>query len=398
MPLKFIHQSLSAAVTLAFAASAAMPLQAQETSYIDVMGVMTRVDKDRNTERQGAGARATFGWQTSGNWFTEVQLFGVKVDRDSNFVDYPEIHTTQAGTPTAIVSSGGINSGLAFGTVDAASTPYLYTGDLSPSGDLELSGLGVDVVYHFNGREGYSPFVLAGIGASNNNTEFDYGPRETNGFVNVGAGIVSGPLSARGLKVRAEVRYLRDFFATDMSDYQFGIGISIPLRCPPAPAPAVAYMPPAEPEPAVEVDLDDDGDGVLNQKDRCPNTLPGAQVDEFGCVIADQTITLENIQFEFNSATLTARARTSLGAVVQSLRSQPNSLIEVAGHTDSRGNDDYNLRLSAQRAESVRRYLVSQGVNATRISARGFGETQPVASNATESGRAQNRRVELTFR
>ncbi|MCA0892367.1 OmpA family protein [Microbulbifer agarilyticus] len=398
MPFKLSSKCLSALATLTFATSAAMPLYAQETSYIDVMGVMTRVDKERYTERQGAGARATFGWQTSGNWFTEVQLFGVKVDRDSNLALYPQLDTTQVGTPTAIINSTNFNPGLAFGTVGASTSPYIYTDDLRPSGDLEFSGLGVDVVYHFSGREGYSPFVLAGIGASNNNTEYDYGPRETNGFLNVGAGIVSGPLSAQGLKVRAELRYLRDFFATDMSDYQFGIGISIPLRCPPAPAPAVAYMPPTEPEPAVEVDLDDDGDGVLNQKDRCPNTLPGARVDEYGCVIADQTITLENIQFEFNSATLTARAETSLDAVVQSLLSQPDSLIEVAGHTDSRGNDGYNLRLSAQRAESVRRYMVSRGVNPTRISARGFGETQPVASNATESGRAQNRRVELTFR
>ncbi|WP_051686824.1 OmpA family protein [Microbulbifer sp. HZ11] len=371
MPFKFFTPKTSAGITLAAALIASTQVAAQETSYIDLMAVGTRVDKDRHTERQGAGARAAYGWQTSGNWFTEVQLFGVKLDEDDNQFQ-PELQPTD--------------------------NPYIFTGNLTPSGDVELAGLGMDVVYHFNGRQGYSPFLLGGVGVSHNNTKFDYGIQETNAFFNLGAGIVSGPISDNGLKVRAEVRYLRDFFAGDMNDYQFGIGISIPLNCPPPPAPTVAYAPPPKEEPVEQINLDDDGDGVLNQNDRCPNTLPGAEVDEFGCVVADQTITLENIQFEFNSAKLTPRAETALDMVVQSLRSQPNTLVEVAGHTDSQGNDGYNLRLSGQRAESVRRYLVSRGVNTSRITAKGYGETKPVASNATEAGRAQNRRVELNFR
>ncbi|WGL17751.1 OmpA family protein [Microbulbifer bruguierae] len=356
-------------IALVAAVTASTPVIAQEDRYIDIMPFITRVDDDRNTERQGGGLRGTFGWQTDDNWFTEVQLFGALLDeRDNRFDEDP--------LP--------VNS------------PYIYTGELIPSGDLELSGLGVDVVYSFAGRDGYSPFILGGVGASHNNTKYNYGLQETNAFINVGVGFTSGAISDNGLKVRAEVRYMRDFFAGDMNDWQFGIGLSIPLSCPPVAAP-VAAPPPPEPEPQV-VNLDDDDDGVLNQNDRCPNTLPGAQVDQYGCVVADQTITLENIQFEFNSAKLTVPAQRSLDLVVQSLRSQPNTMVEVAGHTDSQGNDSYNLRLSGQRAESVRRYLVENGVNTTRISARGYGETQPVASNATEAGRAQNRRVELNFR
>ena len=69
--------------------------------------------------------------------------------------------------------------------------------------------------------------------------------------------------------------------------------------------------------------------------------------------------------------------------------------VEAQGHTDSQGSDAYNLRLSQQRAESVREYLVSQGVEPGRITARGYGESQPIASNDTADGRATNRRVTL---
>lgn len=352
-----------AGIALVASVAASTQAVAQEDKYIDIMPFLTRVDEERNTERQSVGLRAAYGWQTQGNWFTEVHLFGTQLDGDDNNFTAP---------------------------------PPQFSDELYPSGDNDLSGLGMDVVYHFNGRQGYSPFLLGGVGVSNNSTKFNYGYQETNAFINLGAGITSGAISRSGLKIRAEVRYMRDFFAGDMNDWQFGFGLSIPLSCPPVATP-VAAPPPPEPKPEI-VNLDSDGDGVLDRNDRCPNTLPGAEVDEYGCVVADQTITLENIQFEFNSAKLTPRAEASLNKVVQSLRDQTNTLVEVAGHTDSQGNDGYNLRLSGQRAESVRRYLVQGGINASRITAQGYGETQPVASNATEAGRAQNRRVELKFR
>ncbi|MFD1216188.1 MULTISPECIES: OmpA family protein [Microbulbifer] len=359
-------------------------VQAQEDRYVDVMPFLTRVDKDRNTERQGAGLRGTYGWQTDGNWFTEVQLFGAQLDEDKNLARFPDsIVTPDMDT----ISNGGV---IHTGDGAYAASPYR-----EPSGDVELSGLGMDVVYHFNGRKGYSPFLLGGIGVAHNNTKIDYDGQDNNMFINVGAGIVSGAIADNGLKVRAEVRYMRDFFATDMNDLQFGIGLSIPLSCPPAPV-QVAAAPPPEPKPEI-INTDGDGDGVLDRNDKCPDTLPGAEVDSTGCVVKAQTITLENIQFEFNSARLTPNAEMELDQVVRSLRSQPGSRVEVAGHTDSKGNDGYNLRLSRERAESVRKYLVRGGIDSARISARGYGETQPIATNATEEGRAMNRRVEMRF-
>ncbi|MBB5209910.1 OmpA family protein [Microbulbifer hydrolyticus] len=363
MPSTHVSIKRIAGIALVAALTTSTQVIAQEERYIDIMPFLTRVDEERNTERQAAGLRTAFGWQTQGNWYTEVQLFGTKLDGDDNNLIAP---------------------------------PPLFSGELYPSGDNEVAGLGMDAVYSFNGRNGYSPFLLGGVGVAHNNTKFDYGYDETNAFVNLGFGITSGAISKDGLKIRAEVRYVRDFFAGDMNDWQFGFGLSIPLSCPPVATP-VAAPPPPEPEPEI-INVDSDGDGVLDRNDRCPNTLAGAEVDQYGCVVANQTITLENIQFEFNSATLTARAETSLDKVVQSLRDQTNTQVEVAGHTDSQGNDSYNLRLSGQRAESVRRYLVQNGISASRITAKGYGETQPVATNATEAGRAQNRRVELTFR
>lgn len=140
--------------------------------------------------------------------------------------------------------------------------------------------------------------------------------------------------------------------------------------------------------------LDDDRDGVANPYDRCPNTPRGERVDSVGCAIK-QVRVLDGVNFEYNSAKLTATARRILDEEAAVMRRSPNFRVAVQGHTDSQGSDAYNQTLSEKRAASARDYLVQQGVNADRLSTRGFGESQPVASNATAEGRARNRRVEL---
>lgn len=141
--------------------------------------------------------------------------------------------------------------------------------------------------------------------------------------------------------------------------------------------------------------LDSDGDGVPDAIDQCPNTYPGVEVDEVGCPIKNQVLVLNNVHFEFDRADLLPDSRNLLTKVAKSLLDQPELRIEVAGHTDSMGSDDYNMRLSKARAASVRQYLVNQGVPAANIYSRGYGERQPVASNESDAGRAQNRRVEI---
>ncbi|MEZ5066160.1 MAG: OmpA family protein [bacterium] len=145
--------------------------------------------------------------------------------------------------------------------------------------------------------------------------------------------------------------------------------------------------------------VDSDGDGVFDGIDQCANTPKGTEVDERGCpmLFKDErsALTLEGVNFETNSDVLTGGSMEILDGVAESLKAWPEVRVEVGGHTDSQGNDSYNLKLSEKRAQSVMRYLISRGVGAGQLEAKGYGETAPVADNGTSDGRAKNRRVEL---
>lgn len=120
-------------------------------------------------------------------------------------------------------------------------------------------------------------------------------------------------------------------------------------------------------------------------------------MDGSGCVL-EQTLTMRDVTFMTNSAKLTVNGRRILDTVVAFLRAEPGINVSVEGHTDSRGSDAYNQKLSHARAESVRAYLVEKCVGAARLEAKGFGESRPVASNDTDDGRENNRRVEFVLR
>jgi OOP family OmpA-OmpF porin len=108
--------------------------------------------------------------------------------------------------------------------------------------------------------------------------------------------------------------------------------------------------------------------------------------------------TLNGPGFEFNKATLTPEGRTHVDHAVQVMRDNPTMHVSVEGHTDSIGSDAYNMKLSQRRADSVRDYMIDHGIAASRITTAAYGETRPIASNDTESGRAENRRVEIIAR
>lgn len=101
------------------------------------------------------------------------------------------------------------------------------------------------------------------------------------------------------------------------------------------------------------------------------------------------------ITFDFDSYAVKPQFQATLNEVSQTLENYPSTIIDVLGHTDSVGSDDYNQRLSEQRARAVANYLISRGVQSARIATQGYGETRPIADNATEAGRAANRRVEI---
>ncbi|MEO6979560.1 MAG: OmpA family protein [Mucilaginibacter sp.] len=151
---------------------------------------------------------------------------------------------------------------------------------------------------------------------------------------------------------------------------------------------------------------DSDGDGVADQFDKCPNTPAGSVVDGAGCPIkfpeVDTTKKMTtaaatpygNIQFEFDSSVLKTSSYPVLDATSADMRAN-SSTVTLAGYASSEGTAAHNMRLSKDRANSVKTYLVNSGVDAKRVKVKGFGETHPIADNSTEEGRVANRRVEF---
>ncbi|MFQ3216809.1 OmpA family protein [Paraperlucidibaca sp.] len=276
--------------------------------------------------------------------------------------------------------------------------------------DYYQTGLGVDLQYAFGQRSEFTPYLLAGIGGVYNDVP---GQDKITPYVNVGAGFTKSLFGLDALRLRGELRAVYDDYSEGSTstdgkiDYRAGLGLEMAIGNR-EPEVVIKEVPvekivikevPVErvviqevaPEP---VSVDDDGDGVINSSDKCPNTPAGAKVDGNGCVV-EQTLVMRDITFEFDSARLTTNAQRLMENAVAFLRSDSSARITVAGHTDSRGSDSYNLKLSRDRANEVRDYLVGYGIEANRLQAVGYGETRPVASNDNESGRELNRRVEF---
>lgn len=295
----------------------------------------------------------------------------------------------------------------------------------SDNGDDTQFGLGLDFVFPLV-KGAVRPFLLVGAGGVRDQLDTTNDTDSINPYLNAGGGLLIA-LSER-FALRAEARYLMDFNngsypnKDQLGDGRFGFGLQYifgkPYIAPPPPAPPVVVAPPPPPAPA-----DSDGDGVIDPNDKCPNTPAGVKVDAVGCpldsdgdgvpdyldkcptpkgfkvdaegCIIEQTIVLRGVNFEYDKDQLTAEAKAILDAVVPGLAAQPKLTLEIGGHTDSRGTDAYNKSLSQRRANSVKAYLAAKGVAPERLSAVGYGESKPVADNATEAGRGENRRVEF---
>ncbi|MEQ8233730.1 MAG: OmpA family protein [Gammaproteobacteria bacterium] len=200
-----------------------------------------------------------------------------------------------------------------------------------------------------------------------------------------GAGLVAGGLDtdeagavAAGAVVGAGLGY---FLCMDRTE-------------PPKPAPKPAPRPAPKPKPAPPADTD--GDGVIDPNDDCPGTPKGVKVNERGCPeVGEKLMTLEGVNFDYDSAKLRPESESILDTAVTVLNENASVHVRVEGHTDSRGSDAYNRKLSDRRAQSVVAYLVSKGIDANRLSAIGYGESAPVAPNDTPENMYKNRRVEL---
>src|SRR3990172_8577695 len=143
--------------------------------------------------------------------------------------------------------------------------------------------------------------------------------------------------------------------------------------------------------------IDSDRDGVPDYLDKCPNTPSGTQVDEAGCAKADTVaVVLQgDTNFEFNKDQLLPNAYPVLNELAETIKRTPAKRWKVEGHTDAIGSESYNMDLSRRRAQAVVNYLVSQGVNNSQLEVAPLGESQPIATNDTQEGRAMNRRVEI---
>ncbi|MDD4854983.1 MAG: OmpA family protein [Sulfuricurvum sp.] len=150
-----------------------------------------------------------------------------------------------------------------------------------------------------------------------------------------------------------------------------------------APKPVVAIIPKAE--------GDADKDGVVDTLDKCPNTPHGYKVDPTGCPVS---VTL-HINFAFNSSVIPPSNYGDVTKLTRVMNENPPARAIIVGHTDYTGTDEYNQKLSERRSKALADKLIANGIDPKRISASGKGEKEPIATNATSAGRAQNRRIEV---
>ncbi|MFD1094604.1 OmpA family protein [Salegentibacter chungangensis] len=146
---------------------------------------------------------------------------------------------------------------------------------------------------------------------------------------------------------------------------------------------------------------DKDNDGVLDKDDDCPDVAGTAANN--GCpeptaeVVSELNEYSNTVLFDLNKATIRTESEEALNSIAEIMEEYPNTVFHIEGHTDSTGSDQYNLKLSKERAASVREYLVNAGIPSNRLTSEGYGEERPIATNSTAAGRQENRRVEISL-
>lgn len=216
------------------------------------------------------------------------------------------------------------------------------------------------------------------------------------------------------MAIKADVRHLVEFDNGD-NNLIYTVGLAIPFGKKAAPAPVVPVEEPKPldsdndgvidamdkcptTKPGVKVDangceLDSDNDGVVDSLDKCPNSMSGAVVDQNGCAVV---VDLE-INFDVNSSIIQDQYQARIKEFAEYLNSNPKLKATIEGHTDSVGSAKYNQWLSERRANSAAKALESYNVDASKLKAVGLGESQPISTNKTKEGRAENRRIQAVI-
>lgn len=287
---------------------------------------------------------------------------------------------------------------------EARGTGELHRTANRSSADNYRAAVSSDVHFLLGQRGELATYAIAGFGYGFNDVPGN--DADDNGvFGSVGLGFLSRSLTSANIRLRLEARARYEDFLGGVTDFRTGLGFEIPIdptevviqEVPVPVATSLSEAPPTTTPNYPPRPVDMDRDGVLDNFDRCPGTVNGALVDASGCQVSAQAedLSLRGVSFYPNSHELTASAQAALDEVAEALRDLEGRDVLVAGHTDSQGPENDNLVLSLARANSVKRYLTQRGVAAKRMKVVGYGESQPIASNATSSGRASNRRVEL---
>jgi OOP family OmpA-OmpF porin len=246
----------------------------------------------------------------------------------------------------------------------------------------------IDSLYNLQSNSNLKPFLSFGVGT----VKLGANDKETQ--LNLGMGMKY--LFSSNSALRADLKMFRSNDQEHALDagltigYQYTLGSAGRAVSMSAPTPAPA------PTPMPVVDPDTDGDGVNDASDRCPNTPAGVSVDAKGCYrVLEKAVNIElNVQFDFDSSRSLAEHAIEVRKVADFMGQYPSTSVVIEGHTDSKGNDDYNQRLSEARAATIANMLVEEfRVDASRVSSIGYGESKPKASNDTEAGRQRNRRA-----
>lgn len=337
-------------------------------------------------------AAAAHGGTDPGSWYVAPQILGVWADKNRMVDD-------DAGVQFAF--GRALNKDW-----DLELAAFQSSHEAADGATLDLRGLGINVHRVFYRDARIHPYLSLGLGDLKRDGERSLASG-SDLYASYGLGILADlakrPERGTNVQLRAEILGRRAFDdspgRSDSVDHVAGLGLQFSWGAPrptaaapaPAPEPAVAASPPPPSPPPPPADSD--GDGVPDAADKCPNTPKGDRVDVNGCTIKGE-IRLPRVVFETDKATLLPESYPILDEAAATLRKNPDLRIEVAGHTDSRGPDAYNQKLSERRAATVLKYLQNAGV-ANPMTSHGYGESQPIADNATDAGRQENRRVGL---
>ena len=270
--------------------------------------------------------------------------------------------------------------------------------------DVDATEYRFDALYHLAKRGDWTPYIVAGIGDMTFDPEIVSDDHETR--LNLGLGVKRA--ITENLNFRGDFRAFNSL-DEEMTDLGLQLGLTYALGKASAPkvmdsdgdgvlddADACPNTPAGAAVNAQGCPLDTDGDGVFDYQDKCPATAASLKVDADGCPMKlTQNVEIElHVNFDNNSAVVKSEYFAEIRRVADFMSQYDNTQVEVQGHTDSRGSAVYNQKLSQRRADAVAQVLIAEhGVDAARVSAKGYGEENPVASNDAIEGRAENRRV-----